>query len=63
MESSSISSLCQTCFDTFCRFGGSQANQNQAKGKGKKTTATRRGMPSFKDHKLRHYCFRFEVYI
>lgn len=26
-----------------------QANQNQAKGKGKKTTATRRGMPSFKD--------------
>mmetsp|Transcript_21003 Transcript_21003/g.35073 ORF Transcript_21003/g.35073 Transcript_21003/m.35073 type:complete len:579 (+) Transcript_21003:100-1836(+) len=26
-----------------------QANQNQAKGKGKKTTATRRGMPSFKE--------------
>ena len=30
------------------RFAIWEANQNQAKGKGKKTTATRRGMPSFK---------------
>ena len=46
-----------------------QANQNQAKGKGKKTTATRRGMPSFKDtfnlqpsqHKVMRCQWRLEL--